>query len=166
MNESEGRNLVGDNLPSTGPEKGSQYVFNLGIRSAVDQMEPIEGVFRDGLKKFGWSEEERRLLCKGFQLVLEDAIIFGNQQDKRKKVGVHWLMGETELLLQIQDEGAPYNPEPLPAQSVIHRLLHPRRRSTADLMEFFDDVHFSHQGKGMLVRLYKKNPRLSSPSQV
>ena len=86
----------------------------------------------------------------GVHLAVEEAVVnaikHGNQYDEHKKVRVSYRVSCTHLFVEIQDEGAGFDPEGLPDPTDDDHLELPSGRGVMLMRSFMSSVEFSESG--------------------
>lgn len=92
-----------------------------------------------------------------FKLVLSEAvtnaILHGNKQDKKKKVGIKIQVSEEAITADVKDQGEGFNPDDNKNPLEEENLLNASGRGIFLIRQFADHVEFSENGTHLHFRL-------------
>ena len=84
---------------------------------------------------------------------LTNAIVYGNCGDSSKQVSVRVLFGRTDIEMEVEDEGAGFDPEHLPDPTHPDRLTNPDGRGIFLIHRLVDEVRFNRRGNAICMIL-------------
>lgn len=84
---------------------------------------------------------------------LANAIIYGNEEDASKHVGVRALFGRNTARVEVTDEGCGFDHQCPPDPTVPFALMEPRGRGLFLIRELVDEVRFNALGNSICMIL-------------
>lgn len=131
--------------------------FHLDVGSRFENIELVQVVLRDSLERLGVDEDTRHWVDVAVREAVANAIKHGNAQDPGKKVHVDLFREGDDVVIQVEDEGAGFDPALLQNPLAPENLLRPNGRGIFYMKSFMDDIHYgSRPGGGTIVTLRKK----------
>jgi len=131
--------------------------FHLDVGSRFENIELVQVVLRDSLERLGVDEDTRHWVDVAVREAVANAIKHGNAQDPGKQVHVDLFREGDEVVIQVEDEGAGFDPEQLRNPLAPENLLKPNGRGIFYMKSFMDDIHYGPRpGGGTIVTLRKK----------
>jgi len=101
-------------------------------------------------------ESERRFRLNfrvGLTEALSNAMLYGNEEDPRKRVRVEVTLGDTEIRVQVTDEGHGFDPDLVPDPTSPANLVKPGGRGLFLMRQLMDEVHFNDRGNSVTLVL-------------
>lgn len=136
-----------------------EHRFHLAIGSRFENIELVQLVLKDYLERLGMDEDTRHWVDLVVREALANAIKHGNEQDPAKQVHVDLAVEESELVIQVEDEGVGFDPSLLGDPLAPENILRPNGRGIFYMKSFMDDIHYSSgPGGGTMVTLRKRLP--------
>jgi serine/threonine-protein kinase RsbW len=127
------------------------------IRSSLEEIEAVERMAERAADKMKFNEEEKDSLAIAVTEAVNNAIIHGNGQDKRKRVHIRFSFEETSLQVSIRDQGRGFNPEKISDPLAPENLLKESGRGVFILSTLMDDVKFAFDnGTEIILVKHKK----------
>ena len=77
---------------------------------------------------------------------LNNAIRHGNGLDPKKKVKLHYDVGQEQVVIEIGDQGHGFDPQNVPDPTADENLEKPTGRGIMLMRAYMDEVHFNRQG--------------------
>jgi len=105
------------------------------------------------LAEHGWGEEDTFGVHLAVEEALMNAIKHGNQLDPSKSVVVDYRLSETDLEIEVEDEGAGFDPSEVPDPTLEENLELPSGRGLMLMRTFMGTVE--HNDKGNRVAMAK-----------
>lgn len=99
----------------------------------------------------GWEEQSQFAV----RLVLEEALVnahvHGNRRDEGKRIHVAWRVSDAEVRLEVEDEGAGFDPACVPDPTEEHNLEVPSGRGLVLMRAYMDEVSHSETGNRVVM---------------
>lgn len=130
----------------------SQYC----IPSEAGAGQPIIEELLAELERRNWSDHDRFSVHLALEEAIVNAIKHGNQFDPEKSVRIECSVDQSQLFIEIADEGPGFDPESVPDPTEDDRLEIPSGRGLMLMRNFMTRVEFNEQGN--LVRMEKTRP--------
>ena len=130
--------------------------LEITIPSSLEQIEKVEEFAEKAADRMKFSEEEKDSLAIAVTEAVNNAILHGNKQDKRKKVHIKFTFQEKKLTIRIRDEGKGFNPDQVSDPLAPENLLKESGRGIFILTSLMDDVRFEFDKKGTSIILSKE----------
>lgn len=131
-------------------------VYEMILESTLNELRRVEEFVKKMAEEHSFSETFIYDLMLVITEAANNAVIHGNKLDETKKAYLKCLINKQEdrnqLLVEVHDEGAGFNPEELPNPLAEENLLKPSGRGVF-LMKQFADVQYDFSKKGTVVRL-------------
>lgn len=124
------------------------------IRSSLEEIESVEKMAERAADKMKFSEEERDSLAIAVTEAVNNAIIHGNKQDRRKRVNLRFEFEDEKLIVKIKDQGTGFNPDLISDPLAPENLLKESGRGVFILSTLMDEVKFNFD-KGTEITLVK-----------
>ncbi len=128
--------------------------FEMTIRSSLEEIEAVEKMAERAADKMKFSEEERDSLAIAVTEAVNNAIIHGNKQDRRKRVNLRFDFEGEKLIVKIKDQGTGFNPDKISDPLAPENLLKESGRGVFILSTLMDEVKFNFD-KGTEITLIK-----------
>ncbi len=128
--------------------------FEMTIRSSLEEIEAVEKMAERAADKMKFSEEERDSLAIAVTEAVNNAIIHGNKQDRRKRVNLRFEFEDEKLIVKIKDQGTGFNPDLISDPLAPENLLKESGRGVFILSTLMDEVKFNFD-KGTEITLVK-----------
>ena len=108
------------------------------------------------MQRCGSCDFERKLrlnLRVGLTEALSNAMLYGNEQDPRKRVRVEVIVGEREIKARVTDEGEGFDPRRVPDPTTPANLVKTGGRGLFLMHQLMDEVHFNERGNSVTLVL-------------
>ena len=128
--------------------------FEMTIRSSLEEIEAVEKMAERAADRMKFSEEERDSLAIAVTEAVNNAIIHGNKQDRRKRVNLRFDFEGEKLIVKIKDQGTGFNPDKISDPLAPENLLKESGRGVFILSTLMDEVKFNFD-KGTEITLVK-----------
>lgn len=133
--------------------------FHLAIGSRFENIELVQVVLKDSLERLGFDDDARHWIDIAVREAVANAIKHGNSQDPHKQVVIDFTVEEDSLVIQVQDEGAGFDPAHLEDPLAPENLLKPNGRGIFYMKSFMDEIQYGRRpGGGTVVTLRKRAP--------
>lgn len=110
------------------------------------------------LENAGWPNKD----VYGIHLALEEALVnairHGNRNDLQKEVGLRFYLSEEALRIEIEDEGAGFDPTQLPDPTDDEFLDRPNGRGVLLIRTFMTRVNYLGRGNLCVMEKEKSTP--------
>ena len=137
--------------------------FHLDVGSRFENIELVQVVLRDALERLGVEEDTRHWVDLAVREALANAIKHGNAQDPGKQVHIDLFVDGDDLVVEVADEGAGFDPASLQDPLAPENLLRPSGRGIFYMKSFMDQIQYgARPGGGTMVTLRK---RLAGPQE-
>ncbi|MFQ5601772.1 MAG: ATP-binding protein [bacterium] len=137
-----------------GGKKSKQLTMT--ILSRLEEIEQVERLAEKAADKMQFDEEEKDSLAIAVTEAVNNAIIHGNKQNKKKKVHIKFTFQKKKLIVTIKDEGEGFNPEKLSDPLAPENLLKESGRGIFILSTLMDDVKFKFNKDGTEISMFKE----------
>jgi serine/threonine-protein kinase RsbW len=140
----------------------SARTVRLDIASRLDMLDMVQTVLSHLAGVVGFDDESVHYMTVALRESVVNAIRHGNQGDERRRVVIEFVVGDRSLEIQVQDEGAGFDPSLVPDPLAEANLLKPDGRGIFFMRSFMDLVDYSFPaGGGTAVRMVKSLPAAS-----
>ncbi|MEX0928474.1 MAG: ATP-binding protein [Balneolales bacterium] len=120
--------------------------LSLTIPSRLEKLDDVQ-TFAEELKERAGLDDEK---AAGVSLALNEAVTnavrHGNKGDADKKVEITANLTQTELLIEVEDEGEGFNPELIPDPLAEENVLKTSGRGVYLMKQFSHVVRYSAKG--------------------
>ena len=129
--------------------------IHLVIASRRQDAELVQEALDPFMRRVGMDDEARWRLDLAVREAVANAIVHGNREDPGKPVRIAAEVCDGELVVQIEDEGAGFDPAWLADPRLADRRLAPTGRGVLLMRELVDEARFAASGAsgGMTVTL-------------
>jgi len=113
-------------------------------------------------------ESERRFRLNfrvGLTEALSNAMLYGNEEDPGKRVRVEVTLGDTEIRVQVTDEGHGFDPDLIPDPTSPANLVKPGGRGLFLMRQLMDEVYFNDRGNSVTLVL-RLDPAPDGPGRA
>jgi serine/threonine-protein kinase RsbW len=131
-------------------------VLELRIPSTYDAMERVAGLIEEAGRRVGICEDDEVDLMISVMEAVNNAIQHGNEENPEKGVHIRIVTEPDALTCTVRDEGGGFDPARVPDPLSAENLLNPSGRGILMMREFMDDVDFTTESGGTLVRMRKR----------
>jgi len=136
---------------------------HLAIGSRFENIELVQVILKDSLERLGMDEDSRHWIDIAVREAVANAIKHGNLQDPHKQVQIDLRLDGDMLVIQVQDEGAGFDPTRIEDPLAPENLLKPNGRGIFYMRSFMDDIQYQlRPGGGTVVTLRKRVPGVAS----
>lgn len=133
-------------------------VLELDLETSYDHMERFANLVEQAAKRMGASEDDEIDLVIAVMEAVNNAILHGNGQDERKRVQMKIVTTDSEMTVWVQDEGKGFRLNLVPDPLNQKNLMKESGRGILMMQAFMDEVDFSQNKTGLLVRMTKRFP--------
>jgi serine/threonine-protein kinase RsbW len=138
--------------------------FHLAIGSRFENIELVQVVLDDALRRVGFGEDARHWIDLAVREALANAIKHGNREDPAKQVEVEVGVEDGEVVIQVLDQGQGFEPFEVSDPLAPENLLNPNGRGIFYMKSFMDGIDYSFRpGGGTRVTLRKRLARETGP---
>jgi serine/threonine-protein kinase RsbW len=132
---------------------------SLDIASRFEMLDVVQTVLVQCCGLVGFDEESVHYMTVAVRESVVNAIKHGNKQDETKRVRVQLTLFDRALEVQVQDQGAGFDPTVIPDPLAPENLLKAYGRGIFFMRQFMDEVSHSFPPKGgTVVRMLKRVP--------
>jgi serine/threonine-protein kinase RsbW len=136
-----------------------QHRFQLSIGSRFENIELVQVVLKDALENLGMGEDARQWVDVAVREAVANAIKHGNEMDPSKEVQVDLSVDHDEVVIEVLDEGAGFDPSQLGDPRAPENLLKPNGRGIFYMRNFMDSIDYGPgPAGGTKVTLRKRLP--------
>jgi len=129
----------------------------LSIDSQFENIELVQAVLDESLERLEFDEDSRYWIGIAVREAVANAIKHGNRQDPEKQVGIGLRVVEDTVVIQVQDEGAGFDPTQVGNPLDPKNLLKPDGRGIFYMNRFMDAIEYNFgTGGGTLVTMRKR----------
>lgn len=118
----------------------------------LDSLAEIESLIEQIRAERDFGDEVAGNLMMAFHEAVTNAIIHGNKLDPGKIVDIKAWFTDTQLVLQVTDQGTGFNPDSLPDPLDENNLLKSGGRGVFLIRQFSDEVDFNDLGNVITIR--------------
>ncbi len=126
--------------------------FEVTIPSDTTEGLRVQARILDLIALHGFSERD----TFGIRLSLEEAIVnaikHGNKYEDAKVVRIAWRIHDGELYVEIEDQGAGFDPADVPDPTAPENLDRPSGRGLMLMRNFMDGIMYSEKGNFVAMR--------------
>ena len=137
---------------------------HLVIGSRFEDIELVQIVVEESLRKLDLDEEVAHSISLAVREAVANAIKHGNRQNPDKRVEIDFGVDESEVVIEVTDQGSGFDPQQVKDPLVADNLLRPNGRGIFFMNNFMDDIDFSFKPEGGTVVTLRK--RLTSASMA
>ena len=137
---------------------------HLVIGSQFEDIELVQIVVEESLRKLDLDEEVAHSISLAVREAVANAIKHGNRQHPDKRVEIDFGIEDSELVIEVADQGTGFDPSQVKDPLVADNLLRPNGRGIFFMNSFMDDIDFSFKPEGGTVVTLRK--RLTSASMA
>ena len=94
----------------------------------------------------------------GLTEALSNAMLYGNEQDPKKRVRVEVRVGEEAITARVADQGEGFDPGDVPDPTAPTNLMKSGGRGLFLMRKLMDEVHFNDQGNVVTLVLRLEGP--------
>jgi len=129
----------------------------LDIASRFEMLDMVQTVLMHLAGMLGFEEDATHYMSVAVRESVVNAIKHGNQLDETKRVAVSFTIHTAALEVEVQDQGAGFDPAAVPDPVAEENLLKAYGRGIFFMRSFMDEVSFSFLPRGgTVVRMVKK----------
>ena len=103
------------------------------------------------MKNQQWPDQDVFAIHLSLEEAIVNAILHGNSGDPEKQVEITFQVSETELRVEIIDEGSGFNPDALPDPTADENLEKPSGRGVMLMRHYMDHVQYSKAGNQVVM---------------
>lgn len=131
----------------------------LTLPSMLSAVDAIEAKTAEFAEKAGFDEDTVSQIAMTSREAVANAILHGNGKNPDKEVRVRFTLTSENLLIQVADEGAGFDPAQVPDPLSPEGLLKPSGRGIFLMRAIMDEVHFRELSPGTEITLVKHRNR-------
>lgn len=125
----------------------------LSIPSERDRVHQVLEITEDWLRKARFPAKEIHDITTAVIEAVMNAIVYGNEENPRKKVKLSYSLSQSELVITVADHGKGFQPRPTPLPDRPSLATH--GRGILIMRALVDEVRFEKLSRGQCVRLIK-----------
>ena len=122
-----------------------------------NDLRAIEHAVEYVMQRCGPCQDDERKLRLNFRVglteALSNAMLYGNEQDPRKRVRVEITVGEREIKARVTDEGEGFDPGEIPDPTTPTNLVKAGGRGLFLMRQLMDEVHYNERGNSVTLVL-------------
>jgi serine/threonine-protein kinase RsbW len=130
--------------------------FETIIPSSLEQIETVEEMAEKAADVMNFNEDEKDSLAIAVTEAVNNAIIHGNKEDKKKTVTIKFAFDDNKLIVSIKDQGEGFNPQNVSDPLAPENLLKESGRGIFILSSLMDDVSFNFGTGGTEIIMIKQ----------
>lgn len=134
------------------PEIQTVPMQHFTLPTDLDSLAEIESLIEQIRAERDFGDEVAGNLMMAFHEAVTNAIIHGNKLDPAKIVDIKAWFTDTQLVLQVTDQGVGFNPDSLPDPLDENNLLKSGGRGVFLIRQFSDEVDFNDLGNVITIR--------------
>lgn len=134
------------------PEIQTVPMQHFTLPTDLDSLAEIESLIEQIRAERDFGDEVAGNLMMAFHEAVTNAIIHGNKLDPAKIVDIKAWFTDTQLILQVTDQGVGFNPDSLPDPLDESNLLKSGGRGVFLIRQFSDEVDFNDLGNVITIR--------------
>lgn len=136
--------------------------FSSILDSTLESLDSAEESVRRIVAEAGFDEGDTYFIALAVREILANAIKHGNRFDPGKKVDLHLTASDTELIVEVKDQGEGFRLEDVPDPRLPENLDKPSGRGIIMAKGIMDDCHIEPDSPGgTYVRMSKRLPASS-----
>jgi serine/threonine-protein kinase RsbW len=128
---------------------------SLTLDSVLGSVEIVEETAEKFARNAGFDEDTASQIAMVSREAAVNAIVHGNKYDPTKHVNASFEITDTELTIQIADEGLGLDPEGIPDPLAPENILRSSGRGIFLMRAIMDEVHFRMLHPGTEIKLVK-----------
>ncbi len=128
---------------------------SLTLDSVLGSVEIVEETAEKFARNAGFDEDTASQIAMVSREAAVNAIVHGNKYDPAKHVYASFEVTDTELTIQIADEGPGLDPEGIPDPLAPENILRSSGRGIFLMRAIMDEVHFRMLHPGTEIKLVK-----------
>lgn len=127
----------------------------LVLPNELTEVRPVQDGIEAALQANQWGDSDVFAIKLAVEEALVNAIKHGNQFDPEKKVQVKYLITDERFEIEIEDEGAGFNPADVPDPTEIGYEDRPCGRGVFLIKNFMTSVEYRGRGNAMAMSKIK-----------
>jgi serine/threonine-protein kinase RsbW len=129
----------------------------LEMASRFEMLDAVQSALLHVAEEVGFAEDALHYMNVAVRESVVNAIKHGNRGDESKRVAVTFTLQPGQLGIEVQDEGAGFEPRDVPDPVAEENLLKPCGRGIFFMRQFMDEVSYAFPAKGgTIVRMSKR----------
>ena len=133
---------------------------HLVIGSHFEDIELVQIVVEESLRKLDLEDDVAHSISLAVREAVANAIKHGNRENPEKRVEIDFGVDEGEVVIEVADQGAGFDPGLVGDPLTPGNLLRPNGRGIFFMHNFMDDIDFNFKPEGGTVVTLRK--RLAS----
>ncbi len=138
----------------SGKPTGRERFIVCGDRDEIDRIQ--QGILVV-LVRYGYDDAACFAVRTAIEEAVSNAIHHGNGDDPRRKVTIEYAADETSIEIEIEDEGAGFDPESVPDPTRPENVDIPSGRGIMLMRVYMNQVEFTASGTRVRMRYEKKS---------
>lgn len=131
--------------------------IKIQIPSLSENIRIVESFIDNAKDKYSISDDLYGNIMIAITESVNNAIIHGNKLDSQKCVNLSLSIEENKLSFTVEDEGVGFNYDDLNDPTQLENLERPGGRGVFLMRQLSDEVHFSDNGRKVLISFYMNN---------
>ena len=119
----------------------------LYLEENIENIPQVETIVKEISDRFGLSEDLHGNMLISLTEAVNNAIIHGNQNDKSKCVKMHIIKDDTNIAIQVTDEGKGFDHTQLPDPTAPENLLRLNGRGVFLMHQLCDEIDYLNDGR-------------------
>jgi len=130
----------------------------MSLASALESVETIEQIAERFALTAGFDDDTASQIAMVTREAGVNAVLHGNKKDPNKRVTCCFELTDSELVIQIADEGEGLDPDAIPNPLAPENILKPSGRGVFLMRAIMDEVEFRRLAPGTEITMIKCRP--------
>lgn len=127
-------------------------IMELNIESNVDNLRLVEGKVDEIMLTLGINKDEYGRILVATMEAVNNAIVHGNQYDKKKDVYISFEYDRKDFIVKVKDQGIGFNPECVPDPTSPENIENLRGRGVFLMKHLADNIGFNDTGNEVVMK--------------
>lgn len=115
-----------------------------------------EKLILDEVRRFGYGENSTFAIKLALEEAVTNAFRHGNRSDPAKHIIVRYLIDETKIIIEIEDEGGGFDPGDVPDPTLPEYIDRPHGRGIMLMRAYLDSVEYIKGGCAVRLEMFRK----------
>jgi len=139
---------------SRSSEDTERSKINITIPSDIKHLREVSSRILEGLAHYRLSEEALFEIRLCIEEAVRNAIVHGNRSDKNLPVNISYSTQDRQLVMEVEDSGAGFNPQSVPDPTADDNILKGGGRGVYLIKHLMDKVEYNDTGNK--IRMVKR----------